>query len=172
MASDPAVPHTVWMALPSPKRFRELLESQLHREVQVRPADPLPPTAPHVSLAIYVDDHLATQAVVVVDLPAAVHLGAASALIPVGVAKAALAERGLPSLVERRFRSVLENWAQLFSESGEHPDSGVHLYNAVLPGEQAPADVVSLAAAPGQRLDLALTVRAYGEGRVSLVRGR
>lgn len=161
------------MALPSTKRFRELLESQLHREVQVKPADPLSPTAAHVSLVIYVDDHLATQAVVVVDLPAAVHIGAASALIPVGVARTALAERALPALVERRFRSVLEDWAQLFSDSGEHPDAdGVHLYNAVLPGELAPADVVSLAAAPGQRLDLALTVRAYGDGRVSLVRAR
>lgn len=157
------------MALPSTKRFRDLLETQVQRDVALSPADPLSPAAPGLSFAVYVDDHLATRAVAVVDLAGAAFLGAAHGLVPVGVAEGAVADHALPGLLADRFRSLLQAWAPLFDGPGEGP---ARLYVAALPGEAPPRDVVSLAAAAGRRLDVSVAVRAYGRGAVSLVHGR
>ena len=154
------------MPLPTTKRFRDLLESQLNRQVTMHPADALAAAGPHLCVAVYVDHRLATQAVAVLDLAAAAYIGAAQALLPVGVATSAVRAGTLPAMVEERLRGVLQGWAPLF------PGDDVRLYDVTLPGERPPNDVVALTAAPGRRLDLALTVRAYGEGRLSLVQGR
>jgi hypothetical protein len=160
------------VALPSTRRLRDRLEAQLRREVRLRPGAPLAPTAPGLSFAIYVDTHLTTHAVVVADLAAAAYIGAASALIPVGVATAAVEDHTLPSLLRTRFGSVLEEWGQLFDRAAGTEDAEIRLYDAVLPGGRPPADIATLAAAPGLRLDVTVSVRAYGEGRLSLVLGR
>ncbi len=154
------------MPLPTTKRFRDLLESQLDRQVTMHPGDPLPGAGPHLCVAVYVDHRLATQAVAVLDLGAAAYIGAAQALLPAGVATSAVRTGRLPAMVEERLRGVLRGWAPLFS------GDDVRLYDVALPGERPPNDVVALAAAPGRRLDLAVTVRAYGKGRLSLVHGR
>jgi hypothetical protein len=161
--------HTVPMPLPTTRQLRGLLESRLRREVRLSPAEPLSPTQPGLSLAVYVDDHLATRALLVADLPAAAYLGAASGLVPVGVATAALDDHALPPLLTLRFHDVLRACAPLFAAAD---DDRVRLYRAVPPERRAPRDLVALAAAPGMRLDLAVSVRAYGEGQVSLVLNR
>jgi hypothetical protein len=162
-----SVHHTVGMATPSARQLRDLLEPQLRREVRLRRADPLAPSTPGLSFAVYVDHHLATRGILVVDLAAAAHLGAAAGLVPAGVAATAVTDRALPPLVAEGLRGLLATMAPLFGPEGE-----LRLYTAVLPGETPPTDVASLAAAPGQRLDVALSVRAYGEGRLSAVSGR
>jgi hypothetical protein len=161
--------HTVGVALPSTKQLRDLLESRLRREVRLQPSLPLATGTRGLSFGIYVDSHLSTHAVVVVDLPAAAYIGAAAGLVPLGVATAAVDEHVLGPLLADHFRAVLKDLAQLFDHEGAQ---GVRLYNAVLPGQRPPADIVSLAAAPGRRLDLGVAVRAYGEGSLSLVMGR
>jgi len=160
------------VALPSTRRLRERLEAQLRRDVHLEPALPLAPTAPALSFGIYVDTHLATHAIVVADLPAAAHIGAAADLIPVGVATTAVRQHTLPPLLAGRFRSVLEEWPALFDRAAGTADAQIRLYDAVLAGERPPPDVLALAAAPGRRLDVSVSVRAYGEGRLSLVLGR
>jgi hypothetical protein len=159
------------MPLPTTKRLRDVLESQLRRKVHLAPGEPLPPTAPGLSFAVYVDAQLATMAVVVADLPAAAYLGAARGLVPVGVATGATAGAAgptrLPPLLAEHFDTVLQGWGRLFAR-----DDSVRLYSRALPGETPPADVLTLAAAAGHRLDVAVDVRAYGLGHLSLVRGR
>jgi hypothetical protein len=166
----PAMTQTVRVALPATKQLRDLLESQLGREVSLRPTYPLPPSGRRLAFAIYVDSHLATRAVVVVDLPAAAYIGAAAGLVPVGVATTAVQEHALPALLTDRLHQVASEWARLFArpESADH----VRLYNLVLPDDAAPNDIVALAAAPGQRTDLIVSVRAHGEGHLSVVMGR
>jgi hypothetical protein len=161
------------MGLPTPKQLRDLVESQLGRAVHLHHCEPLDPTAPGLSFAIYVDSHLATQALVVADLPAAAYLGAASRLVPVRVADAAITEGTLPELIAERFRALLGGWTALFGDPGPgRPADEARLYRAVLPGQQPPRDMVSLAAAAGQRLDLSVDVHAYGRGDLALVRWR
>jgi hypothetical protein len=137
--------------------------------VLLKPSEPPDTTERGLSYAVYVDTHLATRAVVVADLPAAAYIGAAVRLVPVGVASAAVREAALPPVLADRFEEVLRGWAPLFASPG---DEAVRLYAAALAGRRPPSDVVALAAAPGRRLDLAVSVRAYGEGRLSVVMGR
>ena len=162
--------HTVGMALPSTKRLRDLLEAQVDREVHVQPTVAASPTLPGLSFGIYVAGRLATHAIAVLDLAGAVYLGAARALVPVNVAATAVQERRLSPLLATNVRALLEQWSELFVLPPGSPP--VRLYQAVLPGETAPADVVSLAAAPGRRLDLTVSVHGYGDGGLSLVLGR
>ena len=160
---------TVPVALPGTKQLRDLLEAQVGREVSLRPTQPLPTSGRSLAYAIYVDGHLATKAVMVTDLPAAAYIGAAAGLIPVGVATAAVQERRLPALLTDRLREVATEWTRLFGAPGS---DRVRLYKLVLPNDPPPNDIVALAAAPGQRTDLIVSVRAYGEGHLSLVMGR
>lgn len=163
------MPQTGEVALPGTKQLRDLLETQLGREVTLRPTHPLPASGRSLAFAIYVDDHLSTRAVVVADLPAVAYIGAAAGLVPVGVATTAVRERSLPALVTDPLHEVATAWTRLFARPGSGP---VRLYQLVLPGEPAPTDVVALAAAPGQRADHIVSVRAYGEGHLSVVMGR
>ena len=161
---------TVRMPLPATKQLRDLLETQLGREVGLRPTYPLPASGRRLAYAIYVDAHLATRAVVTVDLPAAAYIGAAAGLVPVGVATTAVQEHALPTLLTDRLHEAATEWAQLFRRPGA--EDQVRLYNLVLPDDSPPNDIVALAAAPGQRADLIVSVRAYGEGHLSVVMGR
>jgi len=160
---------TVGVALPSTKQLRDVLEEQLGREVTLRPTYPLPASGRTRAFAIYVDGHLATRAVVVADLPAVAYIGAAAGLVPVGVATAAVREQALPALLTDPLQEVASGWKQLFARPGS---DHVRLYNLVLPDDPVPNDIVALAAAPGQRADLIVSVRAYGEGHLSVVMGR
>lgn len=161
---------TVRVALPATKQLRDLLENQAGRAVSLRPTYPLPASGRRLAFAIYVDDHLTTRALVVVDLPAAAYIGAAAGLVPVGVATTAVHEQALPALLTDRLREVAAGWTQLFAVPGSADQ--VRLYNLLLPGDTPPNDIVALAAAPGQRTDLIVSVRAYGEGHLSVVMGR
>ena len=114
---------TVGVALPATKQLRDLLETQLGREVTLRPTYPLPASGRRLAFAIYVDDHLATRAVVVADLPAVAYIAAAAGLVPVGVATAAVREQTLPALLTDPLQDVAGGWTQLFARSGSDPVS-------------------------------------------------
>lgn len=162
------VPHTVGVPLPSAKRLRDLLESQVDREVHLKPTYPMSPNSRALTYAIFVDTHLMTRGMLMADLPAVLHLGGAAALVPVAVAEAALAEYSLPGLVEDRFLALLRTCGPLFAGPGDQ----IRLYQAMLPPHQPPADVRALGAAPGRRMDLEIDVHLYGTGRLTLVQGR
>ncbi len=161
--------HTGGVPLPTTKQLRDLLESQLDREVRLQPSDPPETASRGLSYAIYVDAHLATHAVAVADLPLAAYLSAAAGLVPVGIATAAVREGGLPTMLAERFEEVQRGWTSLFAPPG---GDRIRLYSTVLAGQRPPSDVVALAAAAGRRLDLTVSVRAYGEGHLSVVMGR
>jgi len=164
------MPQTVRVAVPATKHLRDLLETQLGREVTLRPTHPRPASGRRLAYAIYVDGHLATRAVVVVDLPAAAYIGAAAGLVPVGVATTAVREHTLPALLTDHLHETAHGWTRLFAR--RDPADEVRLYTLVLPDDAAPNDIVALAAAPGQRADLIVSVRAYGEGHLSVVMAR
>lgn len=151
--------------LPDAKAVRDLLTDLLGKSVDVILADPLPSDA-RTAVAIYTTDRLATAAVVAFTAPLAAYLGAALGLLPPAGAKEAAAAGSLPANLEENFSEVVNILASLFNRKGA---PHVKLYSVVPPGAPVPADVARLFGGLGARLDLAVAVPAYGDGRVSLV---
>jgi hypothetical protein len=154
--------------LPPNKDVRDLFEGLLGRDITIRPADdrvnvgPLIPTME----AVYVDDHMKTRAVAVMDMPLTARTAAAIGLMPPRAAEAAVEEGVLSEALEDNIAEVFNIMAALFNRYGAPQ---VRLYGWYPPGEAAPADVTALAAAFVGRTDLLIEIGGYGEGQLGLI---
>ncbi len=153
--------------LPAAKDVRDMLTGLVGKPVAVNPGAPVTPTPDKpVSVAVYVDPHLAINALCVMDLAASAYTGAALALLPPGGAQDAVEEDGeLTGLLVEALHEVVNVLSALFNVPGA-PHSKLHrLYAA---GEDLPGDIEGMLA-NFNRIDLAIEVPGYGKGALSLV---
>ncbi len=155
------------MVLPAAKDVRDMLTGLVGKPVGVAPGAPVTPTPDKpVSVAVYVDPHMAVNAICVMDLGASAYTGAALALLPPGGAQDAVEEDGeLTSMLVEALHEVVNVLSALFNVPGA-PHSKLHKLYA--PGEDLPGDIECLLAS-FNRLDLAVEVPGYGKGALSLV---
>ena len=155
------------MVLPAPKDVRDMLTGLVGKPVGVAPGAPVTPTPDKpVSVAVYVDPHMAVNALCVLDLGAAAYTGAALALLPPGGAQDAVEEDGeLTGMLVEALHEVVNVLSALFNVPGA-PHSKLHRLYA--PGEDLPGDISGMLA-NFNRLDLALEVPGYGKGAISLL---
>ncbi len=151
--------------LPTSKAVRDTLADLLGRAVDVAPHAPVA-SVPTDSLAIYVDEHLGTRAIVMADLPCSVFIGSALGLVPAGAAKDAVKDKVLPENARENLAEVLNIVSGLLNQPGT---PHVKLYGVHSPGDSVPVDIRAAAAALGRRLDLEVTVPGYGTGVLSVV---
>jgi hypothetical protein len=153
--------------LPASKDVRDMLTGLVGKPVAVNPGAPVTPTPDKpVAVAVYVDPHMAINALCVMDLGAAAYTGAALALLPPGGAQDAVEEDGeLTSLLVEALHEVVNVLSALFNTPGA-PHSKLHKLYA--PGEDLPGDIASMLA-NFNRIDLAIEVPGYGKGALSLV---
>ena len=153
--------------LPAPKDVRDMLTGLVGKPVGVSPGAPVTPTPEKpVSVAVYVDPYMATNALCVMDLAASAYTGAALALLPPGGAQDAVEEDGeLSGMMVEALHEVVNVLSALFNVPGA-PHSKLHRLYA--PGEELPGDIAGMLAA-FNRLDLAVEVPGYGKGALSLV---
>jgi hypothetical protein len=155
------------MVLPAAKDVRDMLTGLVGKDVAVSPGAPVTPTPSQpVAVAVYVDPHLAVNALCVLDLGAAAYTGAALALLPPGGAQDAVEEdRELTGMLVEALHEVVNVLSALFNVPGA-PHS--KLYKLYAPGDDLPGDIAGSLAA-FNRLDLAIDVPGYGKGGLSLV---
>ena len=153
--------------LPAAKDVRDMLTGLVGKPVGVNPGAPVTPTPNSpVAVAVYVDPHMAINALCVMDLGASAYTGAALALLPPGGAQDAVEEdRELTSLLVEALHEVVNVLSALFNTPGA-PHSKLHKLYA--PGEDLPGDIAGMLA-NFNRIDLALEVPGYGKGGLSLV---
>ena len=153
--------------LPAAKDVRDMLTGLVGKPVAVNPGAPVTPTADQpVSVAVYVDPHMAVNALCVLDLGAAAYTGAALALLPPGGAQDAVEEDGeLTGMLVEALHEVVNVVSALFNVPGA-PHS--KLYKLYAPGDDLPVDVEGMLA-NFNRIDLAIEVPGYGKGGLSLV---
>ena len=116
--------------------------------------------------AEFVDDARGLQVVAMLDLPLSVYAGACIGLMPPGGAQDMVRERDCPPVVVDNLYEVLNIMTSLFNTSG-NPHLRIGPLHA--PGTVLPAEVARAASQPGERIDLAVEIAAYGEGRLALV---
>jgi hypothetical protein len=154
--------------LPNNKALRDLLIERLDRDVEISRGEPfIPGVYGRASYAVYVDRSLRTVAVAATDLPFAAFVGAAAGLATVGGAHDAIERSRLSPAFEDDLRDVFAECAGLFPDAVAR---GIRLYDMYAPGVAPPDDIPVYARVFGQRLDLRITVAAYGRGRFSIVR--
>jgi hypothetical protein len=153
--------------LPAAKDVRDLLTGLVGKPVGVNPGAPVTPTPDKpVSVAVYVDPHMAINALCVMDLAASAYTGAALALLPPGGAQDAVEEDGeLSGLMAEALHEVVNVLSALFNVPGA-PHSKLHKLYA--PGDDLPGDIEGMLA-NFNRIDLALEIPGYGKGALSLV---
>ncbi len=120
--------------------------------------------APGAAVALYVDDHLRSAAVVVFDFALAAHAGAAIGLLPPGASEAAMEDGELPKNLHENAAEVLNIMASLFNVPGA---PHLKLHAAYAPGEVL--RVTEMATRTGSRLDLKVEIARYGKGALSIV---
>ena len=153
--------------LPSNLAIRNLLTDLLGRDVEVKDGSPVPVGGkPGSAVALYVDDHLRSAAVVVLDFALAAHAGASIGLLPPGASEAALEDKVLPENLRVNANEVLNIMASLFNVEGA---AHLKMHAAYAPGEALRADVVEHAVSTGSRLDLAVEIARYGKGALSII---
>ncbi len=155
------------MVLPAAKEVRDMLTGLVGKDVAVSPGGPVTPTPTQpVAVAVYVDPHLAVNALCVLDLGAAAYTAAALALLPPGGAQDAVEEdRELTGMLVEALHEVVNVLSALLNVPGA-PHSKLHVLYA--PGEDLPGDIAGMLA-NWNRLDLAIDVPGYGKGAISLV---
>ena len=155
------------MVLPAAKDVRDMLTALVGKPVGVAPGAPVTPTPEKpVSVAVYVDPHMAINAICVMDLGASAYTGAALALLPPGGAQDAVEEDGeLTGMLVEALHEVVNVLSALFNVPGA-PHSKLHKLYA--PGEDLPGDIEGMLA-NFNRLDLAIDVPGYGKGAISFV---
>ena len=155
------------MVLPAAKDVRDMVTGLVGKPVGVAPGAPVTPTPDKpVSVAVYVDPHMAVNAICVMDLAASAYTGAALALLPPGGAQDAVEEDGeLSGMMVEALHEVVNVLSALFNVPGA-PHSKLHKLYA--PGEELPGDIAGMLA-NFNRLDLAIEVPGYGKGALSLV---
>ena len=155
------------VALPASKDVRDMLTGLVGKPVGVTPGAPVTPAPDRpVAVAVYVDPHMAINALCVMDLGAAAYTGAALALLPPGGAQDAVEEDGeLSSMQLEALHEVVNVLSALFNTPGA-PHSKLHKLYA--PGEDVAGDLVGMLAG-FNRIDLDLDIQGYGKGSLSLV---
>lgn len=152
------------LVLPSPKQVRDLLAGLLGRDTEVAPGHPVSLNDP-ACLAVYVDEHLATTALWLVDVPLSAWCAGALALLPKGGLEDAVEEGVLSDVHVEVLHEVVNVAASLFNTPGATHSRLHRLHPA---GESVPADLAALSASTN-RLDLGVTVAGYGTGGLSVV---
>ncbi len=153
--------------LPAAKDVKDMLSGLVGKEVAVSPGAPVTPTPDKpVSVAVYVDPHMAINALCVMCLGASAYTAGALALLPPGGCQDAVEEDGeLTALLAEALHEVVNVLSALFNTPGA-PHSKLHkLYPA---GETLPGDVEGMLAA-FNRIDLDIEVSGYGKGGLSFV---
>lgn len=105
-------------------------------------------------------------ALLVMDVGLAASLGAALVLMPAGLVKQCVQEKGLlPMLVENSYE-VLNVVSRLITRAG-----GVHykLREQTLSGQPLAADAADILRSASRRVDLALSVEGYSNGVLSIL---
>ena len=154
--------------LPTHKDVRDLLAARTCRGVTLATGVPyVPAPSEPATFAVYVDRRMRTLAVVACDLELSVLAAAAIATIPVGGTEAELAQGVLEPTSRQHLHDLLEALTPLVQGGG---DAEVRLHAVYPPGVEPPTDIPAYAAVLGRRLDLEVTIAAYGTGRLSLVR--
>jgi hypothetical protein len=153
--------------LPVAKDVRDMLTGLVGKPVGVNPGAPVTPAPDKpVSVAVYVDPHMAINALCVMDLGASAYTGAALALLPPGGAQDAVEEDGeLSGLMVEALHEVVNVLSALFNTPGA-PHSKLHRLYA--PGDELPGDIEGMLA-NFNRIDLAIEIPGYGKGGLSLV---
>ena len=148
--------------LPARKVIKELFAERLGRRVELAPGVPFAPAPGEAAtFAVFVDGSLRTRAVAACDLAFSAYAGAAVATVPVGGAEQAIGLRTLAPGLQAGLRTVFEDLAALLP--------GAQLHAVYIAGAVPPSDVPAYAGVLGRRMDLAVTIAAYGHGRFSLV---
>jgi hypothetical protein len=152
---------------PAAKDVKDMLSGLVGKQVSVAPGAPVTPTADKpVSVAVYVDPHMAINALCVMDLGASAYTAGALALLPPGGCQDAVEEDGeLTGLLAEALHEVVNVLSALLNIPGA-PHSKLHKLHAA--GEDIPGDVEGMLAA-FNRVDFAIDVPGYGKGTISFV---
>lgn len=154
-------------SLPAEKQICDLFTDLLGRAVRLQPASPfLLDSGDPFSVAVYVDNRLATTALAVLDLPLSAHLGAALGLLPPLAAEDAIGENGLSEVLVDNLYEVVNVVSSLFNKP--HAPH-VKLYALYAPGSSAPRDVLGWVEQPFGRLDVEVTLPGYGSGHLTVI---
>jgi len=143
-----------------------LLADLLGRSVigKKMPPFPLTPIGRRIVIAFEEDDG-SIRFVLVCDTAFAAFAGAALLMVPAQIAKECVsAGQCTPELLDN-LAEILNICRQCFDRPGHHI-APPQLYGA---GRAAAAGVMSLIAAPKQRLDLEVKISGYGDGRLSIL---
>lgn len=152
--------------LPPTKLIKDVLDGLLGVEVSVAPTGALTPAdTVGGALALYIDDGGRLGAVAGWDLAGAANVGAAVALVPVGGAEAAIEDQYLPENLLENLSEVSNVLASVFQIPG---NTHLRLEQMYRPINTAPDEAINLLYALGHRIDLAIEVPRYGEGRLSV----
>lgn len=152
--------------LPTAVEVRDLIEGMLGRDVDVTTGGAMvnPEVDDGALVGIFVDRHLKLAAIVALDLPLAAYAGAAIALVPPSGAEFAIEEGALPAALFDNSAEILNVAASLFNfERAPH----LKLDRCYAPGDPLPADVAKWVLAYVRRLDLGVSIKGYGSGKLS-----
>lgn len=153
--------------LPPGKAVRDLFIDLFGRDVDLAPSEPVVPAedAP-AAIAVYVDDRQRMTAVAAADLALSARAAAAIGLVPPAGAEAAEEDGELSPMLCENLYEVFNILGSLFSAEGA---PHLRLYAMYAPGDLPPTDVSEAVREYGRRLDQAVGIRGYGQGRLSLV---
>ena len=151
--------------LPTRHSVRNTIQDLIGRDVDL--SDGLPPESKSTNVvAVYVTDKLATSAIAVIDLECAARMGGSLGMVPRAVVDESIKARELPPSLEENCYEVLNVLAAVFNlPNAPH----VRLYEMYGPNASLPADVASLGATLGSRMDVELKIAGYGTGLLSIV---
>jgi hypothetical protein len=159
---DTMLEHT---PLPSRHAVRLLIEDLVGRSVDLKDGDPVPAKTTNI-YAVYVNNKLATCAVVVVNLELGARIGGALGMLPKGGVDDAIAERDMPEMMRDCCYEVLNVFASVFNVgNAQH----VRLYEMYGPTGVVPKDIQQFGAVLGNRVDVRLSIAGYGDGLMSVV---
>ena len=151
--------------LPSRHSVRNVVEGLIGRDVDISDGLPVPSKTTNI-VAVYVNDKLGTQAVIVVDLEAGARFGGALGMVPRAGVEDCIKERALSPVLKDNCLEGLNVLASVFN-IGSAPH--VRLYQMYGPNESVPADIAQIAGLAGSRMDISLKVAGYGDGAMSIV---
>jgi len=156
------------MQLPPTKNLKDLLEGMLGRDVDLDPsAKPLDSIDTVGSLiATYRDDDFGLRALLGWSLPAGAHVGTSIGLLPAPLAKDMVADRALRADVVDNLAEVSNVMAALFDLPG---NPHVRMVERFHPAATAPAELAAVLYRHADRIDLDVSVKGYGAGKLALV---
>lgn len=153
--------------LPQIKSVKDMLTDLLGRDVDVLAIDHWTPEPNEVGvIAEFVDDQQQVRAVAILDLALSVFAGAAIGMLPPGGAQDMVGDHELTPLVQENLFEVLNIASALFNTPGN-----AHVKIGALLGPEmvVPAQIAPLIPRVTGRLDLAVDIHGYGNGRLGLI---